>query len=73
MAISYEPFEVLLFRRKMRRDQLRQEGILSAATLAKFRKNEYVSLEVIDRLCTYFNCEIVDIVMHVKEKPRTEG
>ena len=68
MAISYEPFEVLLFRRKMRRDQLRQEGILSAATLAKFRKNQYVSLEVIDRLCTYFNCEIVDIVMHVKEK-----
>lgn len=35
---------------------------LSSATIAKMGKCENVSMDVLERICTYFNCDIGDIV-----------
>ncbi len=40
---------------------------ISTSTLAKMGKNEYVAMEVLDRICKYLDCNISDVVEHVKE------
>ncbi len=47
--------------------QLRDALGLSPSTLAKLSKNEYVAMEVLDRICTYLGCRIEDVVEHVPE------
>ena len=34
------------------------------ATLAKISKNEYISMKVLDDICSLLNCKIEDIVEH---------
>ena len=40
---------------------------ISNATLAKFGKNEPVTLTIIDRICNEFNCNINDVVIHTND------
>lgn len=68
MAISYTPLLVQLTRRRIQKIQLERDGICSRNTIAKFNKGEYVSMEVIDKLCTYLDCKVEDVIEHVKEK-----
>ncbi|WP_094604957.1 hypothetical protein SPSIL_017190 [Sporomusa silvacetica DSM 10669] len=63
--ISYKPFLKLLIDRNLKKqDVMRLTGI-SKATMAKLSTNEYVSLEVIDKLCTALNCQPGDLLEYV--------
>lgn len=61
---NYQPLEILLAQHSMSKGQLKKELNLSSATVAKFSKNEYVSMEVLDKICKRFNCSLNDIVRH---------
>jgi putative transcriptional regulator len=67
VAISYMPLEITLIKRGLNRERLIEAGVVSRPTVAKFRKGDYVSLEVVDRLCTFLNCRVEDVVEHVKD------
>lgn len=67
MSFSYKPLFRLLLDRDMKKTDLRAAVGMGPSTLAKFEKGEYVSLEVIDRLCSYFDCRIEEIIEHKKE------
>ncbi|WP_339370064.1 helix-turn-helix domain-containing protein [Paenibacillus elgii] len=41
---------------------------MSTATLAKLGKDEYVSLEIIDKICTHFDVQPNDIMEHKKDR-----
>ena len=60
--ISYKPLFRLLLERDLTKTQLREAVGFSSATLAKMSKGEYVSLETIENICKYLNCEIGDVV-----------
>lgn len=62
MAVSYNKLWKLLIDKGMKRTELRDAVEMSTNTLAKLGKNEYVALEVLDRICTYFQCDIGDIM-----------
>jgi DNA-binding Xre family transcriptional regulator len=62
MGISYKPLFRLLLERDMTRTDLRTELGFSSATLAKLAKGEPISGAVIEKLCTYFRCQVQDIV-----------
>ena len=47
---------------KMKRTDLLKAANISTSVLAKMGKNEYVSLESIDKICKLLNCKIEDIV-----------
>ena len=64
---NYQPLYVLLAQNSMSKGQLKEELNLSSATVAKFSKNEYVSMEVLDKICKRFNCTLNDIVRHESE------
>lgn len=65
--MTYKPFLKLLIDRDMKKVDVLKTGIISKGTLNKMNGNEYISLEVIDKLCNYLNCDIIDIVQFIPD------
>ena len=61
---SYKPLLKLLIDKNMTKTQLREQVGISMATLAKISKDEYISMKVLDDICSLLNCKIEDIVEH---------
>ncbi len=61
---SYKPLLKLLIDKNMTKTQLREQLGISMATLAKISKDEYISMKVLDDICSLLNCKIEDIVEH---------
>lgn len=59
MVRYYKLFD-LLNRKGMKKSDLR--GVISSATVAKLSKGEYISLEAVDKICRFLDCQIGDIV-----------
>lgn len=60
MSIKYYKLFDLLNRRGMKKSDLRK--ILSTNTVAKLSKGEYLSGEVIEKICVFLNCQPGDIM-----------
>ncbi|WP_427051600.1 helix-turn-helix domain-containing protein [Paenibacillus sp. TC-CSREp1] len=65
--ISYKPFQKLLIDREIKKQDLLKMTGISSATMAKLNTNEYVSLEVIDKLCTALGCQPGDLLEHITD------
>jgi len=59
--ISFVPLWITLAKKKMRKKDL--YSIVSSSTVAKMGKDEYVSLEVVDKICLALDCQISDVIM----------
>ncbi|MCF2719564.1 helix-turn-helix domain-containing protein [Paenibacillus sp. 203] len=66
--ISYKPFQKLLIDREIKKQDLLKMTGISSATMAKLNTNEYVSLEVIDKLCAALSCQPGDLLEHIVEQ-----
>ena len=60
--VSYKPLFRYLFENDISKTKLRKEVGFSTSTLAKMNRGEYISLEIIERICKYLNCKIEDVV-----------
>ncbi|WP_019419130.1 helix-turn-helix domain-containing protein [Paenibacillus sp. OSY-SE] len=69
--ISYKPFQKLLIDRDMKKQELLKLTGISSATMAKLNTNEYVSLEVIDKICLALNCQPGDLLEYIP-KPKED-
>ena len=67
MAIKYYKLLDLMNRKEISKERLRHEIGISSATMAKLAKNEYVSLEIIDKICRALDCQPGDILEFEKE------
>ena len=67
MAISYNGLWKLLIDNNMQKKDLASELNISSATIAKMGKGEVVSMEVLERICIHFDCNIGDIMSFEKE------
>lgn len=50
----------------MSKKQLMEKTNISKSTMDKMGRGEQVSLDIIDRLCNYFNCEVNDVICYHK-------
>lgn len=66
--ISYKPLFRLLLERDMSKTQLRESVGFSSATLAKMSKSEYISMETLENICVYLNCNIQDVIEFIPNK-----
>lgn len=66
--ISYKPFLKLLIDREIRKKDLVEKTGIAWSTMAKINRNEYVSLEIIDRLCHTLNCQPGDLMEYIPDK-----
>ena len=65
MAFSYKPLWKLLIDREMTKKQLMQATGISKSTMDKMARGEQVSMDIIDRICNYFDCNIENIIEHI--------
>lgn len=65
MAFSYKPLWKLLIDQDMTKKQLMHETKISKSTMDKMARGENVSMDIIDRLCTFFNCDIENVIEHI--------
>lgn len=62
MAVKYIRLWKLLLDKGMKKTDLKTEADISSNVLAKLGKNEYVSMETMEKLCTSLDCNIEDIM-----------
>ena len=58
--ITFDPLWVTLAKRKLKKKDL--YAVVSSATVARMGRNEYVSLDVIDKILDFLDCEISDVM-----------
>jgi DNA-binding Xre family transcriptional regulator len=74
MAFNYKPLWKLLIDKDMTKKEFMQKTGISKSTVDKMRRGRIISLEILDRICTYFNCPIENVIQHIdcKEGDRHE-
>ena len=67
MAVSYKKLFHLLVDRGMTAVQLQQQAGYSANTTTRLKKNSYVSLESVEKICRALDCTVDDIVEFIPD------
>ncbi len=65
LAFSYKPLWKLLIDREMTKKQLMQATGISKSTMDKMARGEQVSMDIIDRICNFFCCDVSCVIEHV--------
>lgn len=71
---DYKGLEIMLIKKGLTKTQLRQQLGFSTGTLSKFKKNEYVTLDLLLKIAVFLDCDLGDLVnVHpedrIKDKP----
>ena len=67
MHVSYDKLWKKMKANKMKKSELAQGAGLSTYMMGQLNKDEYVSLEVIAKLCKVFHCRIEEIVEMIED------
>lgn len=62
MDVCYNKLFKLLIDKRIKKTELRKMTGISPNTLTKLSNNEFVSMEVLVKICRVLNCDIGDIV-----------
>ena len=62
MAVSYKKLFHLLVDQDMTAVQLQQQAGYSASITTRLKKNAYISLESVEKICRALDCKVDDIV-----------
>ena len=68
MAVRYDRLFHLLIAKKMTNAQLKEEAGFSANIFTRLKRDEYISVESIERICRVLNCGVDDILEFVHDK-----
>ena len=68
MAVSYKKLFHMLIDRNMTAAELQQEAGYSANISTRMRRDEYVSLESMEKICRIMNCKLDDIVEFIPDE-----
>lgn len=61
--ISYKPLWVTLAKQGLKKKDIYDAA--SPATVARMAHNEYVALEIVDKLCARLSCSVPDILEYI--------
>ena len=62
MGVSYKKPFMLLIERDMKKKDLQEQAGVSSSTMAKLSKGEFVTMEVLVKICTALKVDIGDVV-----------
>ncbi|QDX93248.1 XRE family transcriptional regulator [Brevibacillus laterosporus] len=68
MGFTYKPLWKMMIDKDMKKKDLREILGFHSITVAKMGRDEYVSMEVLDKLCNYFGVSIEEIIEHIPDK-----
>ena len=67
MAVCYKKLWKMLIDKDMIKKDLRLQTGLSTSTMSKLSKDENVSMDIIEKICTVLNCDVGDIMEFVPD------
>lgn len=62
MAISYDKLFHMMIDKKLSNTQLKCMAGISANIITRLKRNEYISMESIEKICWTLNCGVDDIM-----------
>ena len=68
MAICYDRLFHLMIDKKMSNAQLKEKAGFSANSITRLKRNEYVSIKSVERICRVMECSVDDILEFVPEE-----
>ena len=68
MAVSYKKLFHLLFDKGMSNAELMEKSGFSANIITRLKRNQYVSLDSIERICYALHCKADDILEFIPEE-----
>ena len=68
MAVTYKKLFHVLIDREMTPAQLQKEAGYSANISTRLRRDHYVSLESMEKICRVLNCKVDDIIEFVPDE-----
>ena len=73
MAVCYDRLFHLLIDKRISNAQLKEKAGFSANIITRFKRNEYVSMETVERICTVLDCSVDDILEFSNETAHDFG
>ena len=70
MAVSYKKLFNMLIDRNMTAAELQKEAGYSANISTRMRRDEYVSLDSIEKICRVLDCKVDDIVEFIPDEDK---
>ena len=67
MAVSYNGLWKMLIDKNMHKKDLTVKLSISSATLAKMGRGKNVSMDILEKICEYMNCDLGDIASFEKD------
>lgn len=67
MAVSYNKLWKLLVDKKMSKADLRRAADLSPNTMTKLRRDEFVAMTVLEKICSTIDADFGDIVQYIRD------
>lgn len=62
MRVTYKPLFKLMIDREMKKKDLQKATGISASSVSKLSRDEFVSMDVLVKICSVFQVQISDIV-----------
>lgn len=73
MAVCYNKLFKLLIDKKMTNAELADKAGFSANIITRLKRDKYVSLESIEKICCALNCGVDDILEFVPDRVQDGG
>lgn len=70
MAISYNKLWKQLIDKKMSAVDLRKKANIAPNTLTRMRKDQDVTLQVLEKICGILDCDFGDIMEYIPEREK---
>jgi DNA-binding Xre family transcriptional regulator len=68
MAVTYNKLWKLLIDKKMKKTELMEAASIGTTTLSKLGKDQFVSMDVLVKICKVLECNIGDIVDYIADE-----
>lgn len=62
MKVTYKKLFKLMIDKNMKKKDLQEKTGISASSIAKLSRDEYVSMDILVKICAVFGVQISDIV-----------
>lgn len=69
MGVSFKPLWKTLIDHDLKKGQLKEMAGIASSTISRMNRNEYVSLEVIEKICFALNCQMTDVLEFTMSAP----
>lgn len=71
MSVSYRKLWMKVAEKELSNPQVREMADVSASTFTKMKKNEYVSLESLEKIALALDCEIGELI-EISKRPNND-